>query len=71
MTLPPEPFQPNATVNVYRDGDIVSIVHMTRLGSRHVILLSPESARMLADELLAVLRPREPEISADQIQPQP
>jgi hypothetical protein len=57
MTNSPEPFQPNATVNVHRDGDIISIVHMTRLGSRHVIPLSVAAARMLADELSEQSRP--------------
>lgn len=52
-----EPFQPNATVNVSRDGHIITITHMSRLGSRHVIPLSIAAARMLAEELSEVSRP--------------
>jgi hypothetical protein len=55
--MPDIPFQPNATVNVSRDGDIISINHMSRLGSRHVIPLSIAAARMLADELSELSRP--------------
>jgi hypothetical protein len=52
-----DPFQPNATINITCDGDTVFINHISRLGSRHVMPLTVEGARMLIEELTEVTKP--------------